>query len=148
MQNLKILNKKETKVILSTIKKQYGCDFDSDYVFLQNEKNKVFITNKDIDKIDFSKLRVNSMGLYIAEISNGVRLSIEGSELIGPLAKKNVIWLDEEGMKRWMKGEDLEIDGEYFGFPIVRYKDNFLGSGRYKEGKVLNYVNKIRRLNP
>ena len=147
MQNLKILNKKEIKQIFSIIKKQYGCDIDLGHVFLKNDKNRLFITNKDIIKIDLSKLRINSVGLYIAELrDNEIRLSIEGSQLIGPYAKKNIIELDEEQTRKWMKGEDLEIKGEYHGFVILKNKNDYLGSGRYSNGRIFNYVSKVRRL--
>ncbi len=148
MQNLKILNKKETKQILSIISKQFGCDVELDYVFMKNEKNKIFITNRQISEIDLSKLRVNSVGLYIAEQKdNQIRLSIEGSQLIGPYAKKNVVELNEEQASKWMKGEDLEIEGDYSGFVIIKYKKDFLGCGKYSNGRIWNYVNKIRRIN-
>lgn len=147
MQNLKILNKKETKAILSTIKKQFAADLDQDFVYLKNEKNKIFITNKDLNKIDLTKLRINSLGLYIAEQKdNQIRLSIEGSQLIGPNAKINIVTLNQDQMKQWMKGEDLEIKGDFKGFVIIKHNKDFLGSGKYANGKILNYVSKIRRI--
>ena len=108
--NLIILKKKEIKEILGMIKGQFDAEVDLDYVFLLNEMdNKVYLINRDIEKIDLEKIRVNAIGLYIAEIYHGsARLSIEGSQLFGPYAKKNVIELDEKQTKAWMKGEDLD----------------------------------------
>lgn len=154
MQNLKILNKKEVKSLLSMINKQFGCSVDTDildYVFLRNDKNKVFITNKKMNELDLTKLRINSMGLYIAEVrEHEIRLSIEGSQIIGPYAKKNIIELDEEQARKWMKGEDLSAEGyakeDYPGFVIIKHKDDYLGSGKYSNGRILNYVSKIRRV--
>ena len=147
MQELKFLNSKETKEILKLIEEQWGAKLKLDYTFAKNNKHRVFIINKDVSKIDFSKLRINSIGMYFCDLENGIRLSIEGSQIIGPEATKNVAEINEEQTKKWMKGEDLEIDDKnnYSGFVIIKNKNDFLGTGKIKENKILNYVSKSRR---
>ncbi|MCH8004466.1 MAG: hypothetical protein IH934_07610 [Nanoarchaeota archaeon] len=148
MPELKILNTKEIKKILKLIENQWNAKLTLKYAFLKNNKNRIFIVNKDIEKIDMSKLRINSIGMYFCEINNqDTRLSIEGSQIIGPTATKNIVDISEEQAKQWLHGEDLEIEGNYDGFVIVKYNNNFLGSGKYKDGRVLNYVSKSRRIN-
>jgi len=148
MSQLKILNKKEIKEIINLIEKQWGAKLKLDYVFLRNNKNRVFVVNKDISKIDLSKLRINSFGMYFCEIDRiGIRLSIEGSQLVGPKATKNLIEINEKQTKQWLKGEDLEIKENYSGFVILKHNNYFLGTGKFKENKVLNYVGKSRRIN-
>ena len=148
MQKIKILNKKETKEIFNSIEKQWNAKLKLDYVFLKTEKGKVYIINKDISKIDLSKLRVNTIGLYFAEMKNNeIRLSIEGSQIIGPKANKNILELDQEEVKEWMKGNDLEKEGNFSGFLIMKNKDDYLGCGNYRDGEILNFVNKARRIN-
>ena len=46
-----------------------------------------------------------------------------------------------------LAGEDLEIKGNYSGFIIIKHNNDFLGTGKYKEGRILNYVGKSRRVN-
>ena len=117
------------------------------YVFLLSEKNKIYIVNKEIEKIDLSKLRVNSYGLYIAELrDNKIRLSIEGSQLIGAKSDKNILELDDKNAREWLKGYDIDYDGGLKGFVIIKNKNDFLGCGKVANGKILNYVPKIRRL--
>ncbi|MFH0868442.1 MAG: hypothetical protein V1831_03955 [Candidatus Woesearchaeota archaeon] len=148
MPDLKILNSKEIKEILKLIESQWGAKLKLDYAFLQNPKNRVFIVNRDISKIDFSKLRTNSIGIYFCEIDKlGIRLSIEGSQIVGLKAAKNIVEITEEQAKQWFKGEDLEVERDYSGFVIIKYNNDFLGTGKYKSRKVLNYVNKSRRVN-
>ena len=149
MPELKILNSKEIKKIFELIEEQWGAKVKLDYGFLKNNKNRVFIISKDISNIDISKLRLNSVGMYFCEVDNlGIRLSIEGSQLIGPKATKNIVELDKEETKRWFKGEDLEKEcKDCSGFVILKNKKDFLGSGRYSNGKILNYVGKTRRVN-
>ena len=147
MPELKILNSKEIKEIFKLIEAQWGAKLKLDYAFLKNSKNRIFIINKDISKIDLEKLRINSIGMYFCEIDKiGIRLSIEGSQIIGPKASKNIAEINEEQTKQWFKGEDLDINENYSGFVIVKHNNDFLGTGKYRDGKVLNYVGKSRRV--
>ena len=149
MPELKILNSKEIKEIYGLIEKHWGAKIKLDYGFLKNNKNKIFIISKDISKIDISKLRLNSVGMYFCEADNlGIRLSIEGSQIIGPKATKNVVELDEEETKKWFRGNDVEKEcNDCNGFIILKHNKDFLGTGKYSNGKILNYVAKARRVN-
>ena len=146
MAQLKILNSKEVKHILGSIEKQWGAKLSLNCGFLRKD-DKIFIVSRDISKIDMSKLRINSLGLYFCEVYDGIRLSIEGSQIVGKEATKNIIKINEEQAKEWLKGEDFELKGDYSGFVILKCNDDFLGSGKYKDGKVLNFVPKERRIN-
>jgi NOL1/NOP2/fmu family ribosome biogenesis protein len=148
MAELKILNTKEIKEIMHLISAQWGVKLKLDYVFLRNPKNRVFVASQNIGKIQFEKLRINSIGTYFCEIDPlGIRLTIEGSQIVGPKAEKNVAEITEEQAKLWLKGEDLEIEGDYSGFVIIKHNNDFLGNGKYKSGKIFNYVSKSRRIN-
>lgn len=147
MKNLKILNGKEIKRILAMLEKQWGFIEPLDYAFLETEKSKIYIANKEIFNLDLSKLRINSIGFYFAEVRDGIRLSIEGSQIVGPKATKNVIELNENEKKEWMSGLDLDKETDCTGFVIIKYKDDFLGSGKATADKrILNYVPKVRRM--
>lgn len=140
-----ILSKKKAKKINDMIENQWGTRLDDSYVFLENEGD-IFITSRAIENIPFENLRVNAVGLYIAEIKhNTIRLSIEGSQLIGPSATRNVLEIQPEHVKAWVKGEDIPADSME-GFVIIKSGDDFLGCGKAKENKVLNYVPKARRV--
>lgn len=149
MPELKILNNKEIKEIYKLIEGQWGARVKLDYGFLRNNKNRIFVVSRDISRVDISKLRLNSVGMYFCEDDrSGIRLSIEGSQVIGPEASKNVVELDENETRRWLKGEDLEKDCKSCkGFVILKSKNDFLGSGKYTNGRILNYVSKTRRIN-
>lgn len=148
MQNLRVLERKDKKVFLQLLKKQFGFEDKLDYTFLINNKNKIFIVNKDIANINLDKIRINSIGLYIAEFRNNeVRLSIDGSQLIGKKAKKNIIELDEKQAREWIKGKDIEKQTKEKGFVILKHNNDYLGSGKVKENRILNFVPKTRRLN-
>ncbi len=147
MDTLKILNTREIKDIKARIKSQWDADFVTDYAFLRSIKDKLFIVNRDIGDFDFSKLNIKGVGLYFGEFKvSEIRLSIEGSGIVGPLAKKNIIDIDEKNLEIWMKGEDIAVENkDITGFVIIKNKNDFLGCGKYKEGRILNYVPKERR---
>lgn len=85
--------------------------------------------------------------MYIGEFKKGeLRLSIEGSQLIGPHAKKNVVELDRNELRQWLRGEDLIKEVKEEGYVIMKSNNDFVGCGRVKEGKILNFVPKARRL--
>ena len=148
MLELKILNGKEVKEIYKMIERQWGAKLKLDFGFLRNNKNRVFIVNRDLSKIDISKLRINSIGMYFCELyGDEIRLSIEGSQIVGPEASKNIVELNDEESRNWLKGNEIEKEcSDCSGFVILKNKKDFLGNGRYSNKRILNYVSKTRRI--
>jgi NOL1/NOP2/fmu family ribosome biogenesis protein len=152
MHNLKFLNNKEIKNIAVIIKKQWNAQLPEDYFFLLRKDGDLFMVNRNIKSIDLSQLKINSIGLYVGELrNNALRLSIEGSQLIGPSANKNVVKIDKTQLLQWLRGEDLEIitlnhninHGDYI---ILKHKKDFVGCGKLSDNKILNFVPKARRV--
>ncbi len=147
MLNLKILNKKTIKEILKTIKKQWSADFGTDCAFLQDNEGRIYLINKEFASLELEKLKINSLGLYFGQLKNNeLRLSIEGSQLVGKNAETNVLELTDSQAKEWMHGNDLELKTGLKGFVIIKHKSDFLGTGKVKENKILNYTPKERRI--
>ncbi|WP_148882049.1 methyltransferase RsmF C-terminal domain-like protein [Thermococcus aciditolerans] len=86
-------------------------------------------------------------GVYFGRVeSDGIRLSIEGSFLVGPKATKNLVELDDEKARRYLSGESVEIDESVSGWVLLKWRSYYLGSAKAKEGRLINYVPKERRL--
>ncbi len=150
MNRLKILNNKKIRHIKNLILDQWGASFETDMVFLENEKGKIYIVSSDFAEIDITRLNLDGIGIYFAEIkADEIRLSIEGSQMIGPSAKKNIVELDDAEVKQWLKGTDIETELKAEGFVIIKNRDDFLGTGKYSslQKKIFNYVPKGRRVN-
>jgi len=144
--SLKPMVSKEVKELKKKILEQWGCSPELDYQLFISSKQKIYLINRDITRIDLSRLKINSVGLYFAELKGELRLSIEGSQLIGPEATKNIVEISEQQMKDWFLGKDLEdIEGDYSGFVILKHKNDFLGTGKFKDSTILNFVPKARR---
>ncbi len=155
MPNLRTLSSKERKRVLEQLEKQYGCETKSlkSYVFLYQEKRKkYFIANQGVFDLDLEKLRVEAIGLYLCcKLGNNeLRLSIEGSQLLGPKSKKNILLLNDKEFHEWIRGRDVEKETELEGFVIVKHNDDFLGCGKpvrdEKSGTITihNYIPKTR----
>jgi NOL1/NOP2/fmu family ribosome biogenesis protein len=144
MEKLKFLNSKDLKKINLVINNQWDVELPKDKAFLITEKNRVYMVNREIEKI--GDLKFDSTGLYFGTYENGyLRLSIEGSQIIGPLTKKNIIELDENIFKDWMGGKDLEFKSEIKGPVIIKNKNDYYGCGISTGNIILNFVPKERR---
>lgn len=145
MNALRVLNTKERGRILSILEKQYGAPWEPEGVLLLNNRNRLFLATREAASY-YTNPRVGRIGLYIGEVYSGeLRLSMEGSQIIGKIAKKKVVELSDEEMREWLKGSTIERNLEN-GFYILSHKGDFLGCGKCVSGKILNYVPKERRV--
>jgi NOL1/NOP2/fmu family ribosome biogenesis protein len=156
INNLRILNSKETKHLAERLLEQYGYDYDkkaNEYIFLMNKDNRIYIISRNIANIPYEDMKIDSIGMYFGELyKESLRLSIEGSQMIGPHANKNIIEISKEQMLNWIRGMDIEHDDTGKDFIIIKHvnentgKTDYLGAGKYKDGKIMNYVSKSRKL--
>jgi len=151
MAELYILNTKQKKKFKKIILEQWGADFKDSYHVLKHPNGRTYIVNKEVDDINLDDLRISTVGLYFATWNaKGFRLSIEGSQLIGPSAKKNVVELDDEQKGHWLLGQELELAEKQLvetkGYVIIKHKKDFMGSGKITGKKLLNFVPKTRRI--
>jgi len=148
--NIKELSKKEIKEILQRIYAEYDIESGvldflvKDFAWFINKVGKLFILRKEVKPLVYEDF-VQRFGLYIAKIEkDGVRLSVEGTHIFGPLARKKTLEVD--GVK-WMIGEDIKVNIQYEkGFYIVKGKYDFLGSTKIKDFIAKNFLPKNRRL--
>jgi len=147
MKKLKILNTREIKEIYKKLKEQFGFDEKLNYAFLQDQKNKIWIVSRELDLIDFEKLRINTIGFYFGEIKfDEIRLSMEGAQLIGPVCSKNILELKESQVREYFKGHSVDVDCSD-SFKLLKFGDDFFGCGRVKKNVLINYLPKVHRCN-
>ncbi len=145
---LNILNTREKQEILEKLEKQYGFDKELNQTFLKSSKDKIYIVSRDIARINLEEYKIDRIGNYFASLDSGgnLRLSIEGSQIVGPHATKNVREINDEEFKKWIAGESLESDENWSPFQIIKYGDDFIACGKVVDGKLKNYVPKSRRI--
>ena len=146
MHTLDFLNGKQVKEINELVKEQWGTELPKEYSYLIRKDGDIFLVDRGVGEIDLQKLRINSIGIYVGELRNDeLRMSIEGAQIIGPQATKNVVKITREQLSQWLKGEDLEVDSEN-GFVILKCQKDFVGCGKASNGRILNFVPKARRV--
>jgi len=153
---LTFISEKQKKEILKLISQQFEIEnLTLPHIFVKDTNDRVFIINQKIREIELKDYKIESIGLYFLKlVHNEVRLSMEGSYIIGKQAKKNILEINNEQLKDWMQGKDIKLENQQLkennnlnGFIIIKYNNDFLGEGKLKESTVLNYVPKERRSN-
>jgi NOL1/NOP2/fmu family ribosome biogenesis protein len=141
-----ILNKKEKEGIVSVLNEQFGVSSIGDFILIKSGKGKLWLTNREVLKTDFSKMRVETIGFRFGKIENdGIRLSIEGSQLVGKKATKNVVEINNEQLFMWLRGFDLDIPCES-KYVLLKHGNDFIGCGKKKSDGILNFIPKERRI--
>lgn len=144
----KIIGEREKREILKRIGLQFGIkDLYLPHLFISTGRKKVWLFSTQIGENDLSKFKVEGIGNYFCSIEeDGIRLSIEGSQIIGNMATKNVLEISQKMAEQWLRGIDIDISGGKGDYVIIKYDGNFLGCGKHAEKKVLNSVPKVRRI--
>ncbi|MBS7247301.1 MAG: hypothetical protein QXW47_01335 [Candidatus Jordarchaeales archaeon] len=127
---------------------QFGIPKINGVRLLLSGKRRIRAASEDLlKKID--NQNVLSVGVYFATLMpDGIRLSVEGSQMVGESAKKNVVEIDGTLAERWIKGENIPIPPDFEGYVIVKDKsrNDFIGCGLAKKGTLINFFPKARRI--
>ena len=73
-------------------------------------------------------------------------MSIEGSQIIGKMATKNIYKMPDKDLKEWLNGLDLETDDNSIGYKLIKNKDDFYGVGYFRDNKIRNFIPRYRRI--
>lgn len=143
-----ILNSKERKLIRKQLEEQFGIkEFPDKVYFCVSKKDNVYITNKELFDVNHFLLRVSSFGsLFGTYTEDGFHLSIEGSQLIGSQATKNVLEVSSKQKESWLSGEDIEVNTNRIENQqvILKQDEDFFGVGKAKKNKIRNSLPKSR----
>ncbi len=149
-----ILNSREKKGIRKELEEQFGINTLPDKTFFCLNKKEVYIVNKEAFDINQKELHIVSSGLHFGTFTNnGFYLSLEGTLLLGPQATRNVIHVTTKERDEWLKGQDIEkkdvkkeITKTKNSFVLLKCNEDFLGSGKIKNNKIINSIEKNRQL--
>jgi len=153
--NLKILNQKEKQEILNKLNKQFGIEEIPGQIIMRG-KERLFLYTGSYNEKDLGNISkisiIERVGAYFAKRiqdrdGEKIRLSIEGSQIFSNQITKNIFELsNEKDVEEWMKGHELLIKTGKRDFLVMKYKDDFLGTGKASEEKITNFIPKNRRL--
>ncbi len=147
---LKFFNEQEKEKIIKQLKQQFGIK-EIPFRLARIGKERLLLFSGDISDREVLNIdrvaHIEGIGLYFAkEQIDGIRLSIEGSQLLKEQITKNIFELNEKQAEQWMMGQELEVKTDKRGFFIMKFNDDFLGTGKVSENRITNFVPKQRRL--
>jgi NOL1/NOP2/fmu family ribosome biogenesis protein len=147
---LKFFSESEKERILKQLKQQFGIkDVPFRLARLGKERIIAFsgeLSNREILNLD-RVAHIEGIGLYFGkEEMDGIRLSIEGSQLLSSQITKNIFNLDSKQAEQWMLGQELNIKTDKRGFFVMKFKEDHLGTGKISAEKISNFIPKSRRL--
>ncbi|NMB67002.1 hypothetical protein GYA25_03010 [Candidatus Woesearchaeota archaeon] len=149
---IKFFDSKERENFLKKLNEQFGIkDFPKEIKIGKLGKERIILFSGDISEEEIEKIgeysRIEGIGMYFAkEQGDGIRLSIEGTEFIKDKITKNIFEMDEKQAEQWMYGYEIQGNIKEKGFFIMKFKDDFLGTGKASENRITNFVPKSRRL--
>lgn len=146
---MKIINSSEKKRIIEKLNYQFGIK-NLPYLLIRFGQDKIRLYSGNLSKDDIKNLdkntKIDNIGLYSAKIQNdGIRLTIDGVQLIKNEITKNILEINDETAIEWLKGNDLDIKTDK-SFKIIKNNNEFLGCGKSTKDKITNFVPKERRI--
>ncbi|NCN87012.1 hypothetical protein GW932_04200 [archaeon] len=147
---IRIIEGKEREKFVEKLNEQFGIKEIPGKIIMRG-REKVFLFTGDFENKEIWELEkitfIERVGTYMAKIEEGgIRLSIEGSQILKNEITKNTIELNEEEMETWMMGHEVLKKSGLRGYIIMKYKNEMLGTGKASEEKITNFIPKSRRL--
>tara|TARA_Y100000310_G_scaffold341643_1_gene441464 strand:- start:1301 stop:1747 length:447 start_codon:yes stop_codon:yes gene_type:complete len=146
---MKIIRSTPKKKIINQLNEQYGIS-TLQYLLLQFGKEKIRaysgnLSTEELNVLD-ANLRIENIGLYFAKEQNdGIRLTLDGVQLIKHQITKNILEINNQQAQDWLKGNDLLIKSDN-AFKIIKNNNEFLGCGKSTGERITNFVPKERRV--
>src|SRR3990167_7173514 len=115
MNQLKILNSKEKKEIEKKLDEQFGVN-NVHGILAMRGKERIFFYSGSFNEEDIREIEkiafIERIGVYFGKVEekiDEIRLSIEGSQILGNQIKKNIFEIPDDEIENWMKGRELNI---------------------------------------
>ena len=124
--------------IRAVVKRQFGKELPKGRIVVNSRGQSYLFTGKMVCQ------NYDVIGMYIGTYEkDGFRPSIEGAQLI---SSEPMVELNEKESRQWMCGLNVKKDAPKVPYIIVKYNGDIIGAGKPKEGELLNYTAKNRRL--
>jgi|GEM_PF-110774 NOL1/NOP2/fmu family ribosome biogenesis protein len=145
--------------VIGLLREQFGVE-KVDFELKEMGKDRIYAFRCEEFEGEPDHLDFIHHGFYFGKLEkDGLRLSIEGSFLVGRLATKNVVEINREDVEKWMMGENLNLNSmnlnfksgrEYReisdGYVILKCGSYFLGCGKLRDGVIRNFIPKNRQI--
>jgi NOL1/NOP2/fmu family ribosome biogenesis protein len=128
------------------LNQQFGIPKLSGYRFLKSGRKRIRLISEGAFNLLSSLPYTGTTGLYIGEYSpKAFRLSMDGAQLLGPYATKQIVKLNDDQAETWLQGESVNYEDKQRGYVIVVHNNTIIGCGSLSQGKLRSFVPKVRR---
>lgn len=139
----------EKKQIMKELNERFGIS-EIRYLLIESGKEKIRAFSGTLSKdeiIEIGKMaNVEGVGIYfLKKESTGLRLSFEAVQLLKEQITKNILYINDNQLSSWIRGQDLDIKTSP-GTYVIAHGEDFFGCGKSNGEKIFNYVPKERRL--
>jgi len=146
---MKVILSSQKKKIIQQLNEQYGIS-ELPYLLIKfgREKIRLYSGNLSTEELNVldANLRIENIGLYFAkEQIDGIRLTLDGIQVVKDQITKNILELDDKQAEEWLRGNDLLIKSDN-AFKILKHKNEFIGCGKSTGERITNFVPKERRI--
>ena len=159
-RQLSFIRGAEKQEILEMLK-YYGIEDLKGWLLTESGKEKIRAYSGNLTPEQIMNIHeaagIDLIGLYLLhKYPSNIRLSFDAVHALKSQITKNVFELSDKHAEEFMKGRDIALSkeevealkakGEKTGFKILKYKKDFIGTGKLtEEGRIVNYMPKERR---
>ncbi|RMD67858.1 hypothetical protein D6817_00350 [Candidatus Pacearchaeota archaeon] len=148
---IKFLSLAEKSVVLNELYEEYGIEKDelAELKLIASGRKKIRAYSGDFSEAEVSVLssiaEIDSVGLYLANTRDkSIRLNFDAATFLRDKLKKHVVELDENELKLWFEGFDLEKRAPK-GNVVLKFRNDVVGVGKSNGTLIFNYVPKERK---
>ena len=116
---------------------------------VRGKRQKIWVVRSAVREFSVFDLKPVYYGMYFAKKDKtGLRLTMNGAQIFGHVATKNIVDLNRHQYLNYLSGEKItDLDPEALqGYVLLRYKNRIFACGKATKEGILNYVPKSRQL--
>lgn len=145
-----IINRSEKDKIVEQLNKQFGIT-SLPFLLIRHGREKIRAYSGNLGRDELAilgeNINIETVGIYLCKEENGgFRLSHDAPTLLSSQITKNIIELNDEQARAWLRGHDIEIKTSVQGFVVLKHNNFLVGCGKSSGERITNFVPKERRL--
>ncbi len=149
MREINFINSKEKKKIIEELENLYGIT-QLPYVLLEAGKKKIRAFSGTMTKEEIQELanitNVEVIGMYLLnQKDDDLRINFDALPILKDQLSKSIVEINEDQFKYWIRGHDIDMQGEKGTF-VISYNGDLVGVGKSNGVKIFNYIPKERKL--
>ena len=142
------LRKREIDQVKELLLGNYGFSMPNSWKLYYLGKSKVWVLKEEFFDLPLERFNVETMGFYLCHFEHDIfRLSIQGAQIVGKKASKNILDISLKEAWELIRGFDIDKEtGLEATYIILKSPVGIIGVGKNHKTKVLCQIKKNRRI--